>query len=86
MAGGSKEWPRYLDGHWCVPVGDLKDDSIAFNLLIKHGEISTSMLIRAKKMTYSQALRVLDRMEDKGLIRPPDGPDGPYARKAVTRG
>lgn len=52
---------------------DMKDDQVGLELLLEYGEISTSMLIRAKKMTFRRAHRILDRMEDQGLIGPPNG-------------
>lgn len=56
-------------------VGDYTDDNDdmykeAVKLIIKSGKVSTSLIQHKLRVGYARASRMLDRMEEKGIIGP----------------
>lgn len=53
------------------------DDEVLFKdavqLVIRHRQVSTSLLQRKLKIGYNRAARIVDSMYEKGIIGPPDG-------------
>ena len=58
-----------------VPDGGADDElwENAVRLVVSNGHASTSMLQRRFKIGYTRAARLLDRMEDRGIVGPLDG-------------
>ena len=62
-------------------VGDLRggagdDDSLLFDaaeLAIDSGKIATSMLQRRLSVGYGRAAKIIDRLEEMGVVGPPEG-------------
>ena len=50
---------------------DLTEDAIAF--ILKSNQASVSMLQRRFRIGYNRAARIIDEIEAKGIIGPPDG-------------
>lgn len=53
-----------------------QDDELlyqAIEMVLEHGQASTSLMQRKFKVGYSRAARIIDQMEDWGVIGPPDG-------------
>jgi len=48
----------------------------AIELTKEHQRISTSMLQRRLRIGYPRAARLIDDLEERGLVGPPDGPSG----------
>ncbi len=48
----------------------------AMRLVVLHQQASTSMLQRRLKVGYSRAARLLDLLEERGIVGPPDGAKG----------
>jgi len=48
----------------------------AMRLVVLHQQASTSMLQRRLKVGYSRAARLLDLLEERGVVGPPDGAKG----------
>ena len=48
----------------------------AMRLVVLHQQASTSMLQRRLKVGYSRAARLLDILEERGVVGPPDGAKG----------
>lgn len=53
------------------PEDELTEDAIAF--MFKSGQISVSMIQRRFRIGYNRAARIIDEIEQKGLIGPQDG-------------
>ncbi len=53
---------------------DLYDE--AMRLVVLHQQASTSMLQRRLKVGYSRAARLLDLLEERGVVGPPEGAKG----------
>jgi len=53
------------------------DDDLLFNeaikVVIRHKQASTSLLQRRLKIGYNRAARIIDAMQEKGIIGPQDG-------------
>jgi S-DNA-T family DNA segregation ATPase FtsK/SpoIIIE len=45
----------------------------AVSLIRKEGRASVSMLQRRLRIGYTRASRIVDQMEDKGIVGPPQG-------------
>ena len=45
----------------------------AIELVRKEGRASVSMLQRRMRIGYTRAARIVDTMEDKGIVGPPEG-------------
>ncbi len=54
---------------------DMGDDMLpqAIQVAVENGSISTSMLQRKLRLGYARAGRIMDMMEQKGIIGPPEG-------------
>jgi len=52
-------------------LDDLYD--IAVNFIREKGKASTSMVQRQFKIGYNRAARIIDQMESRGVVGPPDG-------------
>ena len=63
-----------------VTISDAgADDELyeeAMRLVVLHQQASTSMLQRRLKVGYSRAARLLDLLEERGVVGPPDGARG----------
>jgi len=61
---------------------DFEDDMLpkAIELAVENGSISTSQLQRKLRLGYSRAGRIIDEMEERGII---SGPDGSKPRKVL---
>lgn len=53
------------------PQDELTDDAIEF--IFKSGQASVSMLQRRFRIGYNRAARIIDEIEELGIIGPPDG-------------
>ena len=53
------------------PQDELTEDAIAF--IFKSGQASVSMLQRRFRIGYNRAARIIDEIEEKGIIGPSDG-------------
>jgi|GEM_PF-133391 len=53
------------------PQDELTEDAIAF--IFKSGQASVSMLQRRFRIGYNRAARIIDEIEEKGIIGPQDG-------------
>jgi hypothetical protein len=53
------------------PQDELTDDAIAF--ILKSKQASVSMLQRRFRIGYNRAARIIDEIEEKGIIGPSDG-------------
>lgn len=62
-------------------VDELWDDAVAF--VQRTGKASTSMLQRKFRIGYTRAARMIDEMEDNGIIGPPTGTS--KAREVIGR-
>jgi S-DNA-T family DNA segregation ATPase FtsK/SpoIIIE len=64
------------NGHIDLEADDNGGDDLFFDALRvvqETGKASASLLQRQLKVGYARAARLLDIMEEKGLIGPPDG-------------
>ena len=61
----------YRDRSSQTPQDELTEDAIAF--ILKSGQASVSMLQRRFRIGYNRAARIIDEIEDKGIIGPSDG-------------
>jgi len=48
----------------------------AIELAREHQRLSTSMLQRRLRIGYPRAARIIDELEERGIVGPPDGPSG----------
>jgi S-DNA-T family DNA segregation ATPase FtsK/SpoIIIE len=48
----------------------------AIELAGEHQRVSTSMLQRRLRIGYPRAARIIDELEERGIVGPPDGPSG----------
>ncbi len=55
----------------------------ALELAREHQRLSTSMLQRRLRIGYPRAARIIDELEERGIVGPPDGPSG--SREVVHR-
>ncbi len=57
------------------PDGEEDDEffEAAVKLVVLNGQASTSMLQRRFKIGYTRAARLIDNMQDRGIVGPPDG-------------
>ena len=53
------------------PQDELTEDAIAF--ILKSGQASVSMLQRRFRIGYNRAARIVDIMEEMGVVGPQDG-------------
>jgi len=64
-----------------VPGGEDAEDAALFerakNMVIESGKASTSFLQRRLKLGYPKAARLMDELEEKGVIAPSDGTNKP---------
>ena len=72
-------------------VDELDDDmyDTAKNLVLDTGQASTSFLQRRLRIGYGRAARLLDQLEDEGIVGPPQGSKGRellISRSAIQRG
>lgn len=67
-------WPGYEE-----PEDDLYDEARA--IALQAGKISTSFLQRKLRLGYSRAARLIDLLEERGVIT---GADGSSARRVIT--
>ena len=58
-------------GRKSEPEDDLTEDAIAF--ILKSKQASVSMLQRRFRIGYNRAARIIDEIEEKGIIGPSDG-------------
>ncbi len=59
-----------------VALGGGDDDSLLFaaaDLAVDSGKIATSMLQRRLSVGYGRAAKIIDRLEEMGVVGPPDG-------------
>ncbi len=61
-----------------LPEDAVEDDgdpilNEAIELVVELGQASTSLLQRKMRLGYARAARVIDQMEDRGIIGPPEG-------------
>ena len=59
-----------------VAIGAGDDDALLFaaaDLAIDSGKIATSMLQRRLSVGYGRAAKIIDRLEEMGVVGPPDG-------------
>ena len=59
--------------------GGLADDSVfnlAAQLVVESGQASTSFLQRKLKLGYSRAARIMDELEQSGIVSEPNGGKG----------
>lgn len=54
----------------------------AIELAREHQRLSTSMLQRRLRIGYPRAARIIDELEERGIVGPPDGPSG--SREVLT--
>ncbi|WP_332310642.1 FtsK/SpoIIIE family DNA translocase [Alkalibacter mobilis] len=61
---------------------DFEDDMLpkAIEIAVENGTVSTSQLQRKLRLGYSRAGRIIDEMEERGII---SGPDGSKPRKVL---
>lgn len=62
-----------------LEAGDGSDDDLyeeAMRLVVLHQQASTSMLQRRLKVGYSRAARLLDLLEERGIVGPSEGAKG----------
>ena len=58
------------------PAGESPDDellSAAVDVVLETGQASVSMLQRRLKLGYSRAARLVDQMEERGIVGPFEG-------------
>ena len=58
--------------------------SEAVDLVRREGRCSVSMLQRRLRIGYTRAARLVDQMEEKGIVSPPDG--GTQVRQVLDYG
>ena len=59
-----------------ITGGSGSDDALLFEaaeLAIDSGKIATSMLQRRLSVGYGRAAKIIDRLEEMGVVGPPDG-------------
>ncbi len=57
-------------------IDNMEDDELyeeARELVIRAGKASTSYLQRRLRIGYGRAARILDMLQERGVIGPPDG-------------
>ena len=59
-------------------INETEDDLMqdAIELIVKAGQASISMLQRRFRIGYNRAARMIEDMEQRGIVGPPDGPRG----------
>lgn len=65
-----------LGGKSAIGDMDVVDDSLfmdAAQLVIESGKASASLLQRRLRVGYARAARLLDMLEERGIVAPPDG-------------
>jgi S-DNA-T family DNA segregation ATPase FtsK/SpoIIIE len=77
------ELPEHVEGDRAIASGSFDDSSDdddgdplfndARDLVIKSGKASTSYIQRKLRVGYSRAARIMDLLEDAGIIGPPNG-------------
>jgi S-DNA-T family DNA segregation ATPase FtsK/SpoIIIE len=74
--------PTVEDDSVLETVADLDGDAddelfeAAMRLIVLHQQASTSMLQRRLKVGYSRAARLLDLLEERGIVGPSEGAKG----------
>src|SRR5690606_24454903 len=80
-----KQQPRpQFDDDWAeFPSAETRSDSDedplmeqALEIVRQHGSASASMLQRRLRIGYNRAARMIESMEDEGVVGPSDGPRG----------
>jgi S-DNA-T family DNA segregation ATPase FtsK/SpoIIIE len=66
-----KQVPMFEDMSPASDEDPLLKDSI--NIIRKEGKASVSMLQRKLRIGYTRASRLMDTLEEKGIVAPPDG-------------
>jgi S-DNA-T family DNA segregation ATPase FtsK/SpoIIIE len=71
--------PEWVNLPTADDVGEAEDDPLyeqALEIVRQHGSASASMLQRRLRIGYNRAARLIETMEDEGLIGPADGTRG----------
>ncbi len=74
LGNGEAEQVSMFDGD--ADIDNMEDDELyeeARELVIKAGKASTSYLQRRLRIGYGRAARILDMLQERGVIGPPDG-------------
>jgi ribosomal protein S25 len=69
----SKEKAIYVDQEALRKVADEQDYNTAKELVRQHEHASTSFLQRRMRIGYGKAARLIERMEEEGIVGPLDG-------------
>lgn len=67
------EWPWDINGDWAANEEDDMIIQQAIEIVRSSGKASTSLLQRRLKLWYGRAARVMDALEEMGIIWPADG-------------
>ncbi|MFT7557382.1 MAG: S-DNA-T family DNA segregation ATPase FtsK/SpoIIIE [Planctomycetota bacterium] len=81
LTGGEIELPETMDGDRAIAHGSFEDDNEdndplyedAKATVIKVGKASTSFLQRKLRVGYSRAARLIDILEERGVVGPQNG-------------
>ncbi len=74
LGNGEAEQVSMFDGD--ADIDNMEDDELyeeARELVIRAGKASTSYLQRRLRIGYGRAARILDMLQERGVIGPPDG-------------
>ena len=73
----------------CASCLELHSHKTAKKLVLEAGQASTSLLQRRLRLGYGRAARMLDQMEQEGVVGPPQGSRAREVlvdREAIGRG